>query len=406
MEFRQARLANGLQIVGEVNPAAVSAAVGFFVRTGSRDETAEINGVSHFLEHMLFKGTEEISALEVNERFDRTGAMFNAFTGEENTVYYAAVLPEYLMEVTELWCSLMRPALRQEDFAVEKNVIREEIAMYDDLPHYDVLERAKGLYFGDHPCGRAVLGTAASIDSLSAGQMRAYFERRYAPNNMTLACAGNFDFDAIVELADKMCGGWEARDVDRQITDWKGNPAARRHEKANLNREHICLVSPALPAQDERRFGAALLALAVGDSVGSLYFWQLIDTAMAETATMRFDPMDGVGAFYTYICCSPQRRDEVMDKVRWILGNLPDLVRDEDIDKARNKALSALTIKNERPMGRLLDLGFDWTYLRRYIPVQEQIEQIKAVRGSGIIEMVSHLRPDTFAEYSLGPKKD
>ena len=109
MEFKTKTLENGLALIGEVNASAKSAAVGFFVKTGSRAAAEQINGVSHFLEHMLFKGTEKLGALEVNEAFDRTGAQFNAFTSEENTVYYAAVLPEYLAEVTGLWTELMRP---------------------------------------------------------------------------------------------------------------------------------------------------------------------------------------------------------------------------------------------------------------------------------------------------------
>ena len=141
MEFKSEKLQNGLVVIGEVNESAKSAAVGFFVKTGARDETKRINGVSHFLEHMLFKGTEKLSALEVNEAFDRTGAQFNAFTSEENTVYYAAVLPEYLLEVTQLWAELMRPALRDDDFTIEKNVIKEEIAMYKDSPSFDAMER-------------------------------------------------------------------------------------------------------------------------------------------------------------------------------------------------------------------------------------------------------------------------
>ena len=129
MEFKKQILDNGLTIIGELNNSAKSAAVGFFVKTGSRDETEQISGVSHFLEHMLFKGTDKLSALEVNEAFDRMGAQFNAGTSEENTVYYAAVLPEYLLEITRLWAQLMRPALRTDDFNIEKNVIKEEIAM-------------------------------------------------------------------------------------------------------------------------------------------------------------------------------------------------------------------------------------------------------------------------------------
>src|SRR6056297_1494736 len=132
MEFKKAVLDNGLTIIGEVNDQALSAAVGFFCRTGSRDETPEISGVSHFLEHMMFKGTDKMTALEVNKAFDQLGAKFNAFTSEENTVYYAAVLPEYIRDVTELWAQLMRPSLRDDDFNIEKNVIKEEIAMYKD----------------------------------------------------------------------------------------------------------------------------------------------------------------------------------------------------------------------------------------------------------------------------------
>ncbi|UCF42486.1 MAG: insulinase family protein, partial [Planctomycetota bacterium] len=191
MEFKEKKLANGLDLVGEVNKSAKSVAVGFFVKTGSRDEPKQINGVSHFLEHMLFKGTERLSAIEVSEAFDRTGAQFNAFTSEENTVFYAAVLPEYLAEVTKLWIELMRPSLRDEDFGIEKDVIKEEIAMYKDLPSHDVIDRCRALHFDVHPCGNSILGTNESISNLTAEEMRGYFINRYAPNNMVLACAGN-----------------------------------------------------------------------------------------------------------------------------------------------------------------------------------------------------------------------
>src|SRR4030042_4953562 len=125
MRFQHTKWSNGLVLIGEVNPDAKTAAVGFFGRTGARDESLAVNGVSHFLEHMLFKGTDRLSALEVNEAFDRRGAQFNAFTSEEQTVFYAAVLPEYLVEITELWTELMRPALRADDFHIEKHEIKE-----------------------------------------------------------------------------------------------------------------------------------------------------------------------------------------------------------------------------------------------------------------------------------------
>src|SRR5271157_5640470 len=126
MQFHHHVLSNGLNIVGERNPSARSVAIGFFVRTGARDETAEVSGVSHFLEHMLFKGTPRRTALDVNRDFDLIGANYNAFTSEENTVYYCAVLPEYLPQAADILADILRPSLRDEDFDMEKNVILEE----------------------------------------------------------------------------------------------------------------------------------------------------------------------------------------------------------------------------------------------------------------------------------------
>src|SRR5262249_53386586 len=129
--FHSHVLDNGLEIIAETSPSARSVALGFFVRTGARDETPEVSGVSHFLEHMVFKGTERRSAFEVNKDFDRIGANYNAFTSEENTVFYAAVLPEYLPNAVDILADILRPSLREDDFDQEKQVILEEIAMYE-----------------------------------------------------------------------------------------------------------------------------------------------------------------------------------------------------------------------------------------------------------------------------------
>src|SRR5438034_8314553 len=163
MPFHQHKLANGLTVIGETSPAAKSAAVGFFVRTGSRDEKPEVSGVSHFLEHMVFKGTPRRTAFEVNIDFDRIGANYNAFTSEENTVFYAAVLPEYLPQAVDILADILRPSLRGEDFDMEKKVIIEEIGMYDDQPMWSAYDHAKKLYFAEHALGNSILGTPDSI---------------------------------------------------------------------------------------------------------------------------------------------------------------------------------------------------------------------------------------------------
>ncbi|MBN2020994.1 MAG: insulinase family protein [Sedimentisphaerales bacterium] len=407
MEFKVNKLKNGLTVIGEVNKSAKSSAVGFFVRTGARDENPQINGVSHFLEHMVFKGTVKLSPFEVNEAFDRTGAQYNAFTSEENTIFWAALLPEYLVEITKLWIEMMRPALRTEDFNIEKQVIKEEIAMYKDQPSYDVLDRCRTLYFGGHPCGNSVLGSVQSIEALTAEQMREYFTSRYAPNNMIAAFAGNFDWDEIRNVIETGCAAWESRDIDRKLSDTRGTRAKERLEKANLAREHICLISPSVSAQDTQRFAASLLSMIIGDSVGSRFFWELVDKAIVETASMEYSPMDGAGANFTYIRCSSENANKAMEIVGRIFAEATKAgVTENELKMAKNKVLSALVIKNELPMGRLVDLGFNWTYLRQYRTIEQDVSSIKAVAVADINALIKEYPLSEFAQFSLAPAKN
>jgi predicted Zn-dependent peptidase len=404
MEFKTHKLENGLTIIGELNKSAKSAAVGFFVRTGARDETMQINGVSHFLEHMVFKGTDKLSALAVNEEFDKTGAHYNAFTSEENTVFWAAVLPEFLDEIAQLWAELMRPALRTDDFNIEKNVIKEEIAMYQDQPNYDVYDRCRALYFGSHPCGHSVLGSVENIDALTADQMREYFNTRYAPNNMVACITGNFDWNKIRDIIEKGCSKWEKRDATRQITDTRGTSQKQRIVKANLVREHIALMSPSVSAQDPRRYAASLLSTIVGDEVGSRFFWELVDKAIAETCSMEFSAMDGCGANYIYVRCSSTNAGKSIEIINRIFSDLAQKgITEDELTKAKNKVLSALVIKNELSMGRLVDLGFNWTYLREYRKIEQEVASVKAVTVADVNTLLKDYPLSPYAQFSLAP---
>src|SRR5438128_1803271 len=200
MTFHQHTLPNGLQLIAETSPSTKSVALGFFVRTGARDETPDVSGVTHFLEHMVFKGTPRRSAWDVNRDFDQIGANYNAFTSEENTVFYAAVLPEYLPQALDILADILRPSLRDDDFTMEKKVIIEEIGMYEDQPNWSAYDHAKKHYFADHPLGNSILGTPEGIRALGRDQMHAYFERRYVAPNITAVAAGNFDWEGFVAI--------------------------------------------------------------------------------------------------------------------------------------------------------------------------------------------------------------
>ena len=298
----------------------------------------------------------------------------------------------------------MRPSLRDEDFDIEKNVIKEEIAMYKDLPQFDVLDKCRSMHFDEHPCGNSVLGTNESITALTSSQMREYFSNRYAPNNMVLACCGNVDYDAICQLARQKCGSWEPSKVKRELTFSTGSMKKLKEQKDNLACEHICLISPGVSAQDDRRFTMSLLATIVGDYTGSRFFWALIDTAIAETAVMQFESMDGVGAVYSYIRCNPENVDKTTRILNRIFAELADKgVTKEELTKARNKVLSALTIKSETPMGRLTGLGFNWVYLKEYRSLADNVRSIKAVTVDQINALIKEFKPQDFTKLSIGP---
>ena len=297
MEFKHSRLDNALTIIAEANPAAASMAVGFFAKTGSRDETPEVAGVSHFLEHMMFKGTDRRSAFDVNREFDEMGANYNAFTSEENTVYYAAVLPEFQDCAVDLLGDMLRPSLRREDFDTEKNVILEEIALYQDVPQFRVHEKLMDSFFAGHPLGNSVLGTAESIAALKDRDMRAYFDRRYSPGNMTAVAVGNLDFDRFCDKLRELCSHWKPCEVSRQTAPAPGATGRVVIRDEKVLREHVGLMSPAPSGQDDRRYAAQLAATILGDPTGSRLYYALVEPAIADEATMSYNPMDAAGAW-------------------------------------------------------------------------------------------------------------
>ena len=379
VQFRHHQLDNGLTLVAETNEQAHTAAVGFFVRTGARDESSDVMGVSHFLEHMMFKGTGRRTADDVNREFDEIGANYNAFTSHEQTVYYAQVLPEFLPRAVDLLGDMLRPALREEDFDMEKKVILEEISMYDDRPEWRLQDTLLEDYFGDHPLAHRVLGTQQTVGDLTAAQMREYFQRRYAPDNIVLAAAGNLDFDRLVADADKLCGSWHASGTERDDTQPRPADRQRTLEDTKTNRSYLAVVSPAPAADDERRYAMKVLADVLGDADGSRLYWSLVDPGLADEADFSYLPMDGTGVAYAYASCDPARADDVERKLHETLQTAFDGFEEDELVRAKNKVATQATLQGERPMGRMQSVGRQWQYLGEYLPLEEELGKLQAV---------------------------
>jgi predicted Zn-dependent peptidase len=392
-------------MIGETSPSARSVALGFFVRTGSRDETSEVSGVTHFLEHMVFKGTPHRTALDVNRDFDRIGAHYNAFTSEENTVFYAAILPEYLPPAVDILADILRPSLRVEDFDMEKNVIIEEIGMYEDQPMWSAYDHAKRVYFADHPLGNSILGSVASIKALTRDQMHAYFQRRYVAPNITVVAAGNFDWGALVALVEQRCGGWEKGPVGRKgVRPAPGSGAFEVLKKSKVNQEHVYLISPGPPASSPLRYAADTLALVIGDDSGSRLYWALVDPGRADSADTSFHDYEGTGSFYTSFSCEPRKTAKNLAIVQGVLRAVQqEGITEEELLQAKSKILSRVVRSSERPMGRMQAIGTAWTYLHKYRTVDEELKAFEAVSLKTIRKLLDRYSLDKVTTLALGP---
>jgi predicted Zn-dependent peptidase len=377
--FQHHRLANGLTVIAEPTPGAHTAAVGFFVKAGTRDEDKPLMGVSHFLEHMMFKGTARRSADDVNREFDEIGANYNAYTSQENTVYYAQMLPEYLPTAVDLFADMLRPALRDSDFEMEKKVIIEEIGMYDDRPQWRLHDAMLEQHFADHPMGYRVLGTVESITALTAEQMRGYFEHRYSPDNITVAAAGAVDFDKLVA------------DIEQRAGDWRATGATRAYPAASivdrdvtmtdekLSRHYIGAIAAAPDAQDMRRYAAGVAAQTIGDVDGSRLYWALVDPGLADDADFAHHAHDKLGSFVAFASCDPKRAKKVERILLDTIDRSADELTEGEVERAKNKLATEVTLHGERPGGRMRELGGQWTYLNQYTSLPEEMDRIMAV---------------------------
>lgn len=408
MSFHHHTLANGLQIIGEVTPSMRSVGVGFFVQTGARDETPEVSGVSHFLEHMAFKGTPNRTAREVNLDFDRIGASPNAYTSEEHTVFHSHVLPEYLPQAIDILADILRPSLRQEDFDTEKNVIIDEIARYDDMPMWAAYDQARTLHYGDHPLGKSVLGTTESITALSRDQMALYFQRRYGAPNVVLSVAGNFDWDGLVRLAEEKCGRWntgEAGRSDRREAVAAGGTHTLVNE--NVSQEYVLMLGTGPAADSPMRYSAEVLSMAIGDDTGSRMFWELIEPGYADSAESNYYEYDGTGTFITIMSGNPERTEENIGLIRKILRDVEaNGITEDELSQAKSKLGSRLVRHGERPMGRMQAIASAWITMKEYRDVDEELRRYESVTLSSIRELLERYRPSEITTVAYGPLKE
>ncbi len=377
------RLANGLTIIAEVDPNALTMAAGFFVRTGGRDEPSALMGVSHFLEHMMFKGSATTTAQEVNKRFDAIGAEHNAFTTIDTTAYHAHVLPEHQRHAIAYLADLLRPAIRDADFDDERKVILEEIAMYDDQPFWPLYERAAEMFHTTNRLGHRVLGTPESIKSMEAQSMRDYFRSRYSPDNTVLALAGCVDLRAALQQVEVELGGvppQQPRRLHDAIAHGRGEFAITS-EKAR--RHYLVGIAPGPAATDPDRYAVMVLAQILSDSDSGRLHWALVEPGLADNADVSLDLHDDCGEVLVTLTCDASDPTEVTRVERILFDECERTtqhgVTEAELTSVRAKVATMVTLAAERPAGRMRRLGSNWANGLPYSSLDEELRRISAV---------------------------
>jgi predicted Zn-dependent peptidase len=317
------------------------------------------------------------------------------------------MLPEFLGPSLELLADMLRPSLREEDFETERQVIIEEIRMYDDQPPYGADERCEALHFGAHPLANSVLGSVASIEALSVDQMREYFRQRYCPSNITLVATGKLDFDSLLSSAEKFCGNWEPAATTRAITAPVRHPGFSNLCKEASTQEY-CLELAAAPWEKAAdRYAADLLTTILGDNSGSRLYWELIDTGEAEQAGMYYVEYQGAGLFWTMLSCHPDKVERNLQVVHDVFqGAAREGITAKELEQAKNKTKAHAVISSERPMRRLRAVGGNWIQHGSYLSLREELNQVSAVTISDIMRLLEEYPLSAATTVAIGPRAE
>jgi predicted Zn-dependent peptidase len=384
-------LGSGVRVVTEEVPSVRSVALGLWVRTGSRNETPAQAGVSHFLEHLLFKGTARYSAVEISERFDGLGASVNAATGKETTHLHARFLDEHTEEVFDLLAEmLLTPTY--PDIDSERDVVLEEIAMYEDEPQDRVHDFLAGAVFGEHPLGRRVLGEAEVIASTPVPDIDAYHRARYTGENIVVGAAGHLGHDAIVALAERLVSPPSGGNGSSPAIDLDDATRLRFHQK-DTEQYHICFGAPGLTRDDERRYGLAVLDSIFGGSTSSRLFREVREKrGLAYSVGSYNEQYTDSGLVAIYV---GTREDNVEEACAIIGAELARLrsepVSDEELARAKENVKGRLVLSSESTAARMSRISRATLFGLPIDSLDEMVAKVDAVAVEDLTELATEL---------------
>ncbi|HOV78715.1 MAG TPA: pitrilysin family protein [Bacillota bacterium] len=407
--YRKFTLDNNVHILTEDVPHVRSVAVGFWVDVGSRDEDVEMNGVSHFIEHLLFKGTRRRTAKEIAEALDAVGGQLNAFTTKEYTCYYARVLDEHLdLAIDLLNDMIFHSRFDPNDIDRERNVIMEEIKMYEDAPDELVHDVFAGSIWDGHSLGRPIIGTVDVIKNITREKIIDYYHTHYIPSKMVVAVAGNIKHE---EVAEKFRKGFEEKKGKRPARNIS-TPTNRQHivcRGKDTEQVHLCVGTPGLSLDHEQIYVFQVINTVLGGGLSSRLFQEIREQrGLAYSVYSYHSSYHDTGLFCIYAGLSRQNVEEVLNL---IFKQVKDIkingIKAEELQRAKDQLKGNLYLSLENVSTRMSRLGKSQLYLGKVIPPEEIVKRINKVEAHEVQELARDLlRPEHFSLATVGPWED
>ncbi|MBS1871002.1 MAG: insulinase family protein [Actinobacteria bacterium] len=406
-DHRITELDSGVRIVTEAMPSVRSVSLGYWIGTGSRHEAEPDAGLSHLIEHLLFKGSDKYQSVEIDQIFDAMGAELNAGTGKESTSLYARVIDAHLADAFDVMSEMVwRPAFRDVDS--EREVILEEIAMYEDDPQDKVFDVLGEAVFGAHPLGRAIIGRAAVVAGSPVETIRAFHAARYVPRNVVIAAAGAVDHDALVELAAARVPGAGREAAGPRAVD--GRPARQvRFERKNTEQYHVCVGGLGLARDDERRFVLRVLDTIFGGTSSSRLFQEVREQRGLAYAVSSFTGQYAdTGQVGLYVGTRPDNLAPALEVIARELERLRrEPVSAEELSRAKENLKGRVVLSLESTGARMNRLGSHILGGVPLLTVDELISHIDAVTREDLLALAGELlAPERLSVAGIGPDAD
>src|SRR6266436_4700203 len=400
-------LPNGLVVLTETMPHVRSVSVGIWVRNGSRCEVPEENGLAHFIEHMVFKGTERRSAEAIAREMDSIGGMLDAFTSKEQICFNAKVLDQNLPIAFDIISDLcLHPRFDSTDIKNEQQVVLEEIKMDMDNPEYLLHESFTRGFWPEHPLGRPILGTPETVNAFNRELIKARFADWFAPDHLVVTAAGNVTHDKVLELVQQEFGGLPAAGSLEDIGPPSTSAPIRVEKKRDLEQVHLCIGVPSLPLAHEGRFAAAVLNNLLGGGMSSRLFQNIREKrGLAYAVFSELTPYSDAGILSVYAGTAKETVGQVVDMTIAEFRSMKESpVTEEELLRAKNHLKGSLMLSLESTSSRMSNLARQELYFGRFSTLDEILAAIEAVTRDQLQSLANQFfQPDRIAVTVLGP---